>query len=451
MNCLFRRQGNLLSQSAFAIVMCSGLTFTNLVWSQAHPMVPGAIPYQAVYAPAMMPANYAHPPGYCPCPADIAPAPDGQYNVPLTPAPIDEEEGDATDTGSEAISSEDLPEVANISGDSGFASAPQSAVPNAIGDSFGPCGALFVDSALNTYGIDICPAGGRGFRATQNNSAVPTSRFIYNQYYFHNAVAADLDPTPRRYEAQRYELGYEYAFYCDLISMQLNVPLVKTIDSTIVQDDFATLPREAELGNVSLAFKAVIYQNCYNTLSVGLGVDAPTADDVIIRDSDTQFFLNNETIVLSPFVGWVSELSPNVFTQGFVQIGMPMNDSTARVDFLLDANRQFLEVRELRHLYIDLSLGAWLYRDQCTGNGIAMLGELHYTTALSNPESIAVAGPNSQTVTFDYPRRDVLNATVGVTTHVNAWQTTFAYVAPVKDEEDRLFDGELVFQVNRRF
>ena len=450
MNCLFRRQGNLLVQSAFAMVLCSGLTLTPAVWSQAHPMAPGAVPYYTA-APGYLPVNYAPPHGY-PCPAELAPSPDGQYNVPLTPAPIDGDETDSAETGDEAIPGEALPEVANIAGDIGYASAPQSAVPNAIGDSFGPCGELFVSSAFpNTYGIAICPAGGRGFKATHNNSPAPQSRFFYNYYYFNNAVPADLNGTLRRYDVQRHELGYEYAFYCDLMSVQLNVPLTNTIDSTIVQDNFDNLPREHELGNVSLAFKAIVYQDCYRTLSVGVGVDAPTADDVIIRDPDTQFFLNNETIVMSPFVGWIQELSPYVFAQGFVQVGMPMNDASVRVDFLQDNDQQFLEIRELRQLYIDVSLGAWLYRDECTGNGIAMLGELHYTTALSNPESINVLGPNAQQVTFNYPRRDILNGTVGVTTFYNAWQSTLAYVAPITDEEDRLFEGELMLQVNRRF
>ena len=451
--CQYRREGNRISRLTVAAAFCATVAISATAWSQYYAPVHGTVPHPShYYGGAGTPVD-----GYCPCPPGapsvVAPSPGGEYPTPVQePTPVDDEsDGEETTTPdtTQPVPQDYVPPVADLTGAEVAATAPESSVPNTIGNSIRSCGLFEFTSAGNVLTTDLCMPG--GFRAAHNNSATPWSRFIYNYYYYNNAILASPNFVDQHIDIQTSEIGFEYAFFCDLMSVQVLVPFSHTVESSIVANTFTTVPEDLELGNVSLALKAMVYQDCYKSLSLGVGIDTPTADDFIIADPDVEFFLNNETIVVSPYMGWVAELTPNVFTQGFIQASIPMGNNSGRVNFFNGPSQATFDIRELAKLYIDLSLGAWLYRDECSGNGFAVISELHYTTTLDDPDAVLATGPVPDSVSLGYIRRDIIDATMGVMFRYGNLDTTFAYTTPLTDEEDRLFEGELMLQISRKF
>jgi hypothetical protein len=389
-----------------AVMMASGLAFT--MFGSAHAQ-------RAVYRTV---SGHGH--GYshgCPCPTDCPPC-DGEM--------ADDGMGEV-DTGDEM--GEDLPEVADLTSDASFASASQSAAPNAIGDSL-HAGYTFSGSYFFGY---ASPAGGRRYKVTNNNSALPQCRVFYNYNYFDAAFLLNDDEI----DVHHHEFGAEWAFWCNMASVQVMVPMNYSFDSDIT--DFTNgIPTDTELGNVAVAVKAVMYQDCCKTISIGTGLDIPTAEDITFSDTAV-FTFENEGFVLSPYVALLNNVSCNMFVQGFAQASIPLNGNGVSVDL---AGLETGEITDSTLLYLDLSVGYWLNQD-CCGNGVAAIVELHYTDTLDN-DSVTL---NGETLTSgDY---ELLNATIGAAVVHNCWSIRPAVSLPLLD--DRAFDYELQLQVNRRF
>lgn len=366
----------------------------------------------------------------CPCPCPCPPCP--------SPAPA---EGEGEDV---PAPEDDMPEVADMV-DQAIPAGPQSAVPNVIGDSisgFGSCGVLFTPFG---DAISVCPSGGRKFKITENTSPIPRDRLYYNFHYFDNAFAASIGGVNSDIDVRRHELGVEKTFWCGLASIEVMVPFSNTIKSELDASD-ADLT-DTEFGNVNVALKGILYQDCCGkTLSAGLGVDIPTADDVTFTDGSFFFELENEVFTLSPFVGWqVARPCCNLFTQGFVQLNVPLSDNPITAD---DGSGAFeRSVDDLLRVNIDVSVGYWLRHD-CCGNGLALIGELHYTRSLEDEEIVLDPSDN---VLFQQDEIEILNATAGVTMVHGCWDVTPAIVVPLLDDPDRFFDWEAAVYVNRRF
>jgi hypothetical protein len=357
--------------------------------------------------------------GHCPCPCPC-PCPDGAMP------------GETSPDGMPTPAGDDLPEVADM--ESGLASAGQSAAPNAIGDSIGHGGTYVLSYFGNT--LSVAPAGGKRFKITENNSPIPRTRAYYTYNYFDNALfvnAADIN-------VSRHTLGFEYAVWCNLASIEIQAPISHSIDSEL---DFTTYPkhlRDTEFGNVAVVLKGVLCQTCCKTVSAGLGFDLPTGEDVVVYDGLDRFRLDNDTVTLSPFVAALcSDPCSCCFVQGFAQLALPLNENTVHFNSSHD------EIEDASLLHLDVSVGHWLHQDGC-GNGMAALAELHYTENLDGQEIIS-AGPNSLTRL----NNNALNATLGVSWLCDCWGVTPAVVLPLLDEPDRYFDYEFSVHVNRWF
>jgi len=98
-------------------------------------------------------------------------------------------------------------------------------------------------------------------------------------------------------------------------------------------------------------------------------------------------------------------------------------------------------------LYLDASIGRWIYRNPCATciTGIAPTVELHYTTTM---EDTATVGGFSN----PFNRMDVLDLTAGVHVQLGARNMlSVAGVAPLRQDEEKLFDAEIQLQYNRYF
>jgi hypothetical protein len=107
-------------------------------------------------------------------------------------------------------------------------------------------------------------------------------------------------------------------------------------------------------------------------------------------------------------------------------------------------------------MHVSTSLGAWLINadDGFAVQGVAWLNELHYTTALQDPDVVDTVGPLSESIAIATSpgRFNILNVTSGVHVQVNDL-TSFrvAAVFPIRRSADRTFDGEVQATINRQF
>jgi len=96
---------------------------------------------------------------------------------------------------------------------------------------------------------------------------------------------------------------------------------------------------------------------------------------------------------------------------------------------------------------MDLKVGYWLYQnpDARWVKGIVPTCELHYTTTLRNTDSVGgVSNP--------FNRMDLVDLTAGV--HILLGEKavlTVAGAAPLRTQENRVFDAEAMVQFNRRY
>jgi hypothetical protein len=158
-----------------------------------------------------------------------------------------------------------------------------------------------------------------------------------------------------------------------------------------------------------------------------------------------------------PFVAMTGAPGCCSFYHAFLQVDVPTNGN--RIDYVdFFGPGRIGDYNEQTLMYLDLSVGRWLYRDPCARflTGLAGLIEVHYTTALQD------ADLNLQLLSGDLPtlfafsnfanRIDEVNLTVGLHAEIaNDTLCRVGAVFPLNDGDDRSFDAELQVQVERRF
>jgi hypothetical protein len=165
------------------------------------------------------------------------------------------------------------------------------------------------------------------------------------------------------------------------------------------------------------------------------------------------FQVDDESAHLQPFLGYLATPTDRLFFQAFAQLDI---DTRGNDVFYTDSGsmQRFGTVQDQTLLYLDASIGYWLYQNPGRRGGItgiAPMFELHYTTTLEDADIASGAGG---AVLFGntFNRLDVLNATAGVTLMIGDRSTlTFAGSAPMDDFPDRFFDGEGMVLYNWMF
>jgi hypothetical protein len=200
------------------------------------------------------------------------------------------------------------------------------------------------------------------------------------------------------------------------------------------------------------------------------------------------FLIENETWGLSPFLAAAAQPTDKTFVNGFFQIDVPLNSSdwsfsesdvdleqlafvqagTGTLSPVQSTNSASGTIEDQTLMHIDLGAGYWLYQNPCspTVKGLAALMELHYTTTLEDADIVVVpetpittglgGSPFNRVGPLDRPqlgnianRVDYLNLTLGSTIVLgNDATLAVGYVAPLRDDLDRTFDGEVNVQLN---
>ncbi len=199
----------------------------------------------------------------------------------------------------------------------------------------------------------------------ENNRALVSDRVYFSYRHFENASPGRVFQYEQNLNVDRYTLGIEKTLGEGLCSIELRVPLEDRLTSnpsTILNDanvDGVLDPgsqllggRDIELANISAIFKVMLAEHNGLLISGGLGVTAPTAQDVRYTVS-TQFLtvtyptltpplrslnnfaidthFTNETWYLSPFLAWANRSEGSrFFSQGFLQVELPTNPTRVR-------------------------------------------------------------------------------------------------------------------------
>jgi hypothetical protein len=278
----------------------------------------------------------------------------------------------------------------------------------------------------------------RRFRIAENGSPVPQDRIFFNFNHLHHAL---LDVNGATRSLQRFTFGFEKTFCGGDASLEMRLPFANTLNS--LQSVGAADTRNTELGNLALALKTNLLAGSTWMLSGGTTMTFPTGDDFQwFQASTRELRIENGAVHMAPFLAY--EVQPNrcCFAQAFVQADFDLNGNDVTT-----APGPTGVLQDQNLLFVDASLGRWLRRScdprRCL-SGIAAMAELHYTTTLNDTDAV---------VGIDNPfnRMDILNAAAVL--HVQARRTAFRFggVAPLRDNEERLYDAQVVFQLNRQF
>lgn len=294
-------------------------------------------------------------------------------------------------------------------------------------------------------------------KLAENSSPIPRDRAFVNYSYFDNTPLF-----PAGVNVNRVTPGFERTIIDGLFSVEVRAPFATTLDSDVKQGGI-TSTSNAEFGNMTLYFKALLRTENNFALSGGLGVTFPTADDLIIRDVSTGnpvVAVTNKSVHLLPFVGGLYMPDDRLFIQSFLQFDFDTNGNPVQgSDFTSGGSptgtlTQLGRGNDQAYVFFDLSIGYWIYRDENSGRlitGVAPILEYHLNQTISDGDRIAGAADN---VVYDFGQPgdiNVSNGVVGLTTELNNRATvTAAYTAPLGGS-DQQFDGEFRLTFNWNF
>ena len=329
-------------------------------------------------------------------------------------------------------------------------------VPNMFGDVFdiaGYNGEFFPDvqdspggngNEQQSASLDIPPAGAhRRMKIADNNKALPVDRIYFLYHHFQNALV--VSPPDRTFSVDRYSIGLEKTFSDGLWSAEFRMPFGGGYN--LATPGFGV--EGANVGNLAITLKRLLYRSRYTAAAGGLGIDVPTGGDVTGQAGVSNYTLFNDAVHLSPWVGCLHAPNDRFFYQAFLQVDVATNGN--RVTF---GDNRLGTIGDQTLMFLDLEMGRWLYRNpraRCL-NGLAAILELHYATTLQNTELVGgTDGQGYLQFSNTDNRVDVLNLTVGLHAQMGRTTLTVGGVLPLREDSNRTFDAEIQVFINRLF
>ncbi|MBI1346321.1 hypothetical protein GC163_08520 [bacterium] len=288
-------------------------------------------------------------------------------------------------------------------------------------------------------------------KLAENGSPIPRDRVFFNYSYFDNAAL-----TSGGVAVHRFTPGFEKTFNNGYGSIEFRAPFASTLNSDLLTDGSSN-GGDAEFGNITTYFKHLIYLDDYWAHSVGVGVSAPTADDVRLKTPTgaTLLQIRNDSFHVLPFFGSLFTPTEELFIQGMIQYDIDTRGNRVEVANLDSGGLPTNEFQSLGRatdamfIYWSLSAGYWVYRDpdaQGLLTGLAPMVELHYNQSLQADDVLTGldnAG-NLYQIGAGVGSLQVLNLTMGATAVIGRSGTlSMAYVTPIGNSADQQFNGEL--------
>lgn len=295
--------------------------------------------------------------------------------------------------------------------------------------------------------VDIpSPGGARSVKIAENDKALPMDRVFFMYNHFQNALDGSIDGLgARAFPVDQYTIGVEKTFFDQLWSVELRLPFSRTPQVTGTDLAIDT----GDVGNLAIVLKRLLFVTETTAVGVGLPIGTPTGSDVTGQALASSFSLSNDAVHLAPFVGFAHAPNDRVFSQGFLQI-----DVATQGNRIIYGGNDLGRLHEQTLLYLDYSMGYWLYRNPSAPylTGLAAVVEYHYTTTLQNADLVG-GTDGSQFLQFGnaYNRQDISNLTIGLHTELGLTTVRVGGAFPLGGNSNRLYDAEVQFSVNRRF
>lgn len=293
-------------------------------------------------------------------------------------------------------------------------------------------------------------------KLAENGSPIPRDRVFFNYSFFDNAAL-----TSDGISVHRYTPGFEKTFNNGYGSVEFRAPFASTLNSDLITDGSSN-GGDAEFGNITTYFKHLIYLDEYWAHSIGLGISAPTGNDVrlLTPTGQTLLQIRNDAFHVLPFFGSLFTPTEELFIQGMIQYDIDASGNRVEVANLGGAANDFTTIgraNDATFVYWSVSAGYWVYRDE-TGSslltGLAPMVELHYNQSIQADDVVSGSDNvgNYYQVGAGVGSLQVLNATMGLTAILGRNSTlSMAYVTPLGNSADQQFDGELRVFLNWYF
>nr|WP_143548292.1 hypothetical protein [Rhodopirellula sp. SM50] len=289
--------------------------------------------------------------------------------------------------------------------------------------------------------------GGVGsMKIAEGGSVLPQDRVFFNYSFFDDVVASNASSGLNRFTP-----GFEKTFLAGQASVELRIPFATdavsdlTATSTSVSNGSS-----AELGNIMLYVKALLYGTDAYALTGGVGFGFSTADDIAVdlADGTPLLRVENDAVQIQPFLGWLYMPSQKWFAQGFTQFSFATDENEVWTN-----SGQGLQAAgsfdDPDYFFFDVALGCWAYRndDAACLSGIIPTVEVHHTSSLGDDASIVTAG-NIQVGNWG-GTTSLTSAVVGTTFEFKQQaQLTAGYAVPLTSS-DRQYDGAFRMQYTR--
>jgi hypothetical protein len=279
-------------------------------------------------------------------------------------------------------------------------------------------------------------------RISDNENVIPTDRVFCDYSYFHDAALASPS------DANRLVPGFEKTFLDERMSVEMRFPMAVMESSNLVADS-SSYGSTGQFGDLEVILKAIVLEEEAWALSMGLGISIPTAPGVNVGLSDGTPLvkIGNQSTHLLPFFGLLVKPNDDWFAQVYVQIDVGASGDSVFANVNGNGLTSCGDIYDQTQIFVDAMLGRWLYRNPAQRfSGLAAVVEAHYTGGLNAPSAIQAGNFAIGNNSAEY---NVLDLTVGAHAVVGNTTWTLGYAVPVT--EDRGFEGELRFFVNRKF
>lgn len=312
------------------------------------------------------------------------------------------------------------------------------------------------------YNIPQQPGGG-GFyglgrqKIAENMTPLPTDRFIFDYSYFHNVPIGY-----RKMPVNRFTPGFEKTFLNKKCSLECRLPFATTLDNTLYTDNNNSTG-QLRLGDMTMILKCVLLQREKFAVTAGLGISVPFAEDTHLYNAYTGEEVirwKNQTVHLMPYVGLLYMPTDRTFFQAYFQVDGATHGDSIHVTNLSETDPGLLYVGKAydrTYAYTSMAMGYWLFRKHDKydrlRHGMNLIGELHWTQSLDRAKGVDYTQGNYQfNIGQAKGNYSVLNMTLG-TRFLYKEKTSIGlgYSVPLSNGDQKQFDGELRFSLNRYF
>jgi hypothetical protein len=285
-------------------------------------------------------------------------------------------------------------------------------------------------------------------KISDGNSPLPRDRVIFDYDFFDNVPLS-----ARGVDVNRFSVGFEKTFLDGLASLEVRLPFASTLSSDVHADGGTTSDR-VELGDLNLTLKALLLSGPVVNIAAGLGIDVPTANDTRLFGPAGNELLRvkNESVVLTPYLGYIVTPNDRLFVQNWVEFGFVANGNPVSVNPDGSGLQNVGRLTDQTLCQIDAQLGYWLVRSNDPSalvRGLAPFVELHYNATVGNPDelrtgALAIGAADAHV--------DELNLSAGLIALLgDRLQVVAGAVVPLKGHDDRSFDWQLGVHCNYVF